>query len=128
MTLLSPLAAIRATDVVARDLLSSYHALAVAGAVLPAEEFRKFAGEQLRLCRLRDYSDPWYREAVEKAMEQALRQKGVSPAEVMQPPEQEGGCVIYCPRCLAQYTKERQECSDCGYEKLEPFARSLAAN
>ena len=37
--------------------------------------------------------------------------------------------VVYCPRCLAQYNKTRDECADCGYESLEDFGskKSLTA-
>lgn len=119
--LLSPMAAIRACDVVARDLLSGYHPLAVAGAVLPAEEFKRFAGEQLRLCRFGDYLDKEYQQALQKAMERIIRQKDLDPDELLRPPERESGCVVYCPRCMAQYTKQREECSDCGYERVATF-------
>lgn len=118
ITLLSPIAAIRACDVVARDLLSGYHPVAVAAAVLPVEEFRRFAGEQLRLCRFGDYLDKQYQATLQKAMERAIRHEGVDPEELLRPPEREGDCVVYCPRCLAQYTKQREGCSDCGFEKL----------
>jgi predicted amidophosphoribosyltransferase len=56
-------------------------------------------------------------------MEQALKQKGLNPAELLRPPTPDPGCVVYCPRCLAQYTKERDQCTDCGYEELSAFAR-----
>lgn len=121
--LLSPMAAIRACDVVARDLLSGYHPLAVAGAVLRAEEFKRFASEQLRLCRFGDYLDKQYQQTLQKAMEKIIRQKDLDPEELMRPPERETGCVVYCPRCLAQYTKERESCTDCGYEGLAVFDR-----
>ena len=119
--LLSPMAAIRACDSVARDLLSGYHPLAVAGALLLEEEFRRFAGEQLRLCRFGDYFDKQYQTTLQKVMERAIRQKEIDPEELLQPPEHESGCVVYCPRCLAQYTKQRTECSDCGYESVAAF-------
>lgn len=121
--LLSPMAAIRAHDAVARDLLSGYHPLAVAAAVLPAEEFRRFAGEQLRLCRFGDYADKQYQQALQRAMEKIIRQKNLDLEELIRPPRHESGCVVYCPRCLAQYTRERESCSDCGYEGLEAFDR-----
>jgi len=119
--LLSPMAAIRACDAVARDLLSGYHPLAVAAVLLPEEEFRRFAGEQLRLCRFGDYFDKQYQAAVQKAMERGIRQKEIDPEELLQPPEHESGCVVYCPRCLAQYTKPRESCADCGYEGMAAF-------
>ena len=122
--LLSPMAAIRANDAVARDLLSGYHPVAVAGAVLPAEEFQRFAGEQLRLCCFGDYLDKQYQQALQKAMEKIIRQKQLDPEELMRPPDKDSGCVVYCPRCLAQYTKQREACTDCGYEGLALFDRA----
>ena len=121
--ILSPVAAIRAEDTAARDLLSGFHPLAAAGAVLPEEEFRRFAAEQLRLCRFGDYRDEQYRQALQKAMEQGIKQKRLNPLDLLRPPPPEAGCVVYCPRCLAQYTKARTECSDCGYEGVTGFAR-----
>ena len=121
--LLSPMAAIRASDVVSRDLLAGCHPLAAAGAVLDEDEFRAFAEEQLRLCRFGDYLDKTYQAALQKAMERALTQKKLNPQELLRPPDPDPGCVVYCPRCLAQYTKAREECSDCGYEALEELAR-----
>jgi hypothetical protein len=119
---LSPVAAIRASDPAAHNLLGGFHPIAVAGAVLSGEEFRRFAGRQLRLCRYGEYQDKRYQQMLQQAMEQALKQKGLNPAELLRPPEPDSGCVIYCPRCLAQYTKEREQCTDCGYEKLSAFA------
>src|SRR5262249_46705492 len=121
--ILSPVGAIRACDTAARELLSGYHPLAAAGALLPDEEFRRFAAEQLRLCRFGDYLDPQYQAAVEKAMEQALRQKKIDPLELLRPPDPQSRCVVYCPRCLAQYTKQREQCTDCGYDALAAFDR-----
>jgi hypothetical protein len=119
---LSPIAAIRASDVLAHNLLGGFHPLAAAGAVLSEEEFRQFAAQQLRLNRYGDYLDQRYQQMVQQAMEQSIRNKGLNPEELLRPPEPEPGCVVYCPRCLAQYTKPRTECVDCGYEELASFA------
>jgi ribosomal protein L37E len=123
ITVLSPMAAIRACDVVARDLLGGYHPLAVAGAILPEEEFRRFAGEQLRLVRFGDYLDKQYQAGLQKVMEQAIKKNKLNLQELLRAPEPESGCVVYCPRCLAQYNKIREECADCGFEKLEAFGQ-----
>lgn len=115
--LLSPLAAVRAGDAVSRDLVSGFHPLAVAAAVLPDDEFRTFAGEQLRACRFGTLSD-WYRERLRKALEALARRKGLQPEQLLAPPERQGNCVAFCPRCLAQYMNNRSECADCGYTSL----------
>src|SRR5262249_44318647 len=124
--ILAPTAAIRAGDVPARDALSGYHPLAAAGAVLEEDEFRAFAEEQLRLCRFGDYLDKTYQAALQKAMDRAITQKKLNPQELLRPPDPDPGCVVYCPRCLAQYTRTREECTDCGYEALEEFKKSRA--
>lgn len=116
--LLSPMAAIRACDAAARDLLSGYHPLAAAGALLQPDDFRSFAAEQLRLCRFGEHLDRQYQARLQKLMEQLIRKKELDPEELLRPPDPQSGCVVYCPRCLAQYTKEREECTDCGYEVL----------
>lgn len=121
VAVLSPVAAIRALDVVARDLLGGYHPLAAAAAILPDEEFTRFAGEQLRLVRFGDYQDKQFQAGLQKVMEQAIRKKKLDPQKLLRAPQAESGCVVYCPRCLAQFTKAREDCSDCGYENLAPF-------
>ncbi|HEY6308759.1 MAG TPA: hypothetical protein VI488_20145 [Candidatus Angelobacter sp.] len=119
--LLSPMAAIRGCDVLARDLFSGCHPLAVASALLPADEFARFAGEQLREWQLGDHREPWYQETVAKLMDRTVRQRGVRPDSLLLPAERESGCVAYCPRCLAQYIKNTGSCTDCGFASLEPF-------
>jgi hypothetical protein len=126
---LSPIAAIRARDAVAHHLLAGFHPLAAAGAILPEKEFDRFAAEQLRLNRHGDYFDKRFQQTVQQQMEQAIRKRGLSPEKLLRPPEPDSGCVVYCPRCLAQYTKAREECVDCGYEKLAEFrTATIAAN
>lgn len=120
---LSPIAAIRASDALAHHLLAGFHPLAAAGAILPEKEFHRFAAEQLRLNRYGEYFDKRFQQMLQQQMEQAIRKRGVKPEELLRPPEPDPGCVVFCPRCLAQYTKPREECVDCGYERLEEFAR-----
>src|SRR5262249_6202005 len=63
---LSPVAAIRACDVLARDLLTGCHPLAAAGGMLQAQEFAEMAGEQLRLCRFSGQPEKWYQRTMAK--------------------------------------------------------------
>lgn len=121
--LLSPIAAIRASDALAHHLLAGFHPLAAAGAILPEKEFRRFAGEQLRVNRYGDYLDKRFQQMVQQQMEQAIRRKGLNPEELLRPPEPDPGCAVYCPRCLAQYTKPREDCVDCGYERPASFEK-----
>jgi len=119
--LLSPVAAMRACDIISRDLFAGYHPLAVAAALLPREEFRVFAGEQLRACRFSEYPAAYDGQTLERLMEQLVRRQGIVTEELMRPRNREDNCVAYCPRCLAQYRKQRSECADCGHPGLAPF-------
>lgn len=123
---LSPVAAIRACDVLARDLLTGYHPVAAAGGLLPAGEFAEFAGEQLRLCRFGGQHDKWYQQTLAKLMSQAIKQTGTRPETLLRPAERYEGCVVYCPRCLAQYVKDAGRCADCGFAGLVPFKGAAA--
>jgi hypothetical protein len=126
--LLSPMAAIRGCDVLARDLFSGCHSLAVGSVLLPPQEFARLAGEQLRQWRLGDHRDPWYQETVARLMDRTVRQGGVRPDSLLLPAERESGCVAYCPRCLAQYVKNSGSCTDCGFATLEPFEPGLSGS
>jgi hypothetical protein len=124
--LLSPLAAIRGCDLLARDLFSGCHPLAVAGAVLPTADFAHFAGEELRQWRFGDHPDVWYQETMAKLLNQAIRRAGTRPETLLRPAERESGCVVYCPRCLSQYVKDAGGCTDCGFGNLVPFGGRAA--
>jgi hypothetical protein len=119
--MLSPIAAIRACDTLARDLFARHHPLAVAAALLPEDEFRRFAGERLRFHRFGNHPSKWFQENSGRLMEQTIRQRGIKPAQLMRPAHRDSGSVVYCPRCLAQYVKERSTCSDCGFEQIVRF-------
>lgn len=123
---LSPVAAIRAADVLARDLLAAFHPLATGGALLAAEDFPRFAGEQLRQLKFDEHAVSWQQKTLIELTEQAIRQHGVKTEELLRPAERDSGCVQYCPRCLAQYLKERDACADCGYEKLVRFEAAVS--
>ena len=123
---LSPVAAIRACDVLARDLVGRSHPLAAAGGLLKPPEFAAFAGEQLRLCRFSGRPDKWYQQTLGKFMERAIRQKGGRPDALLRPARQDQGCIVYCPRCLAQYTRGVETCADCGFEPVSAFATESA--
>ena len=118
---LSPVAAIRSCDVLARDVLSGCHPLAVACALLSTEDFSRFAGEQLRELRFSDHPDGWYQDMAGSLMDRLIREAGLHPDSLLRPSQREGGCVAYCPRCLAQYNKARGTCADCGFLGLVPF-------
>ena len=118
---LSPLAAIRTCDTLCRELVMDFHPVAVAGAVCSDKEFEALAGEQLRRGKFTAFADQWYQKKLETLIEQVIRQRGLEPERLLAPSAQMSGCVVYCPRCLAQYVSLRSECADCGYEALVAF-------
>jgi hypothetical protein len=119
--LLSPIHAIRALDALTHDLLAGFHPVAVAGVICSAQEFEAFAGEQLRTMRFSQSGASWYAEQLRAALEKTVGKKGIPAQRLLAAPEREGECVQYCPRCRAQYTKEREECADCGFGPLAEF-------
>ena len=122
----SPLAAIRACDTLCRDLVANFHPVAVAGAICSDREFEEIAGEQLRQGRFTAFANQAYQKKLETLIEQVIRQRGLEPERLLAPSTRMSGCVVYCPRCLAQYVADRAECADCGYEVLVAFKEPVA--
>src|ERR1044071_1531098 len=125
-TVLSPIYAIRAEDAVARDLLAGFHPLAVAGVMCSKKELEAFAGEQLRVNKFSSRGTSWYGDQLELALTRMLEKKGIAVRQLLAAPEREDGCMLYCPRCRAQYTKAREGCADCGYAELLAFEEQTA--
>jgi len=69
----------------------------------------------------------WYGDQLQLALTRMLEKKGVNAKLLLAAPEQEAGCVVYCPRCHAQYTKAREDCADCGYGELLAFVEQAIA-
>jgi hypothetical protein len=126
-TVLSPIYAIRAEDALARDQLASFHPVAVAAVMCSQKELKVFAGEQLRMNKFSPCGASWYREQLELALTRTLEKKGVDAKLLLAAPDREEGCVVYCPRCHAQYTKAREDCADCGYGELLAFEEPATA-
>jgi hypothetical protein len=114
---LSPLAAIRAADPLASDLLADFHPIAVACALLPRENFVAFAARELRNVKfvLQDGS-------MEECFMDFLRSQKADPQSLLAPPEPfDASCRTYCPACLAQYMVEQGACRDCDGVSLRPL-------
>jgi len=126
-TVLSPIYAIRAGDALARDLLAGFHPVAVAGVMCSKKDLEAFAGEQLRISKFSSRGASWYGEQLQVALTRTLEKKGVDVKRLLAAPERERGCVLYCPRCRAQYTKAREACADCGYGELMAFEEQAIA-
>jgi hypothetical protein len=123
-TVLSPIYAIRAGDALARDLMAGFHPAAVAGVVCRQHEFEAFAEEQLRANKFSRWGTSWHHEQLQLALTKMLAKKGVDVKRLLSAPKRDGNCVMYCPRCRAQYTKTREDCADCGYGELLAFGKN----
>lgn len=126
---LSPIYAIRAGDALARDLLAGFHPLVAAGVLCSARDFEVLAGEHLREIHYTLSPAGWYTERLQRALKSMVSKQGVNAQQLLAEPERQEECVVYCPRCRAQYTQQRESCADCAYSDLLPFAnQELSAN
>jgi len=122
---LSPLGALRARDVVARDALTLFHPLAAARALLDAARFEEFAKKALAEARFpapaaspRAGEESW-RALLAEEIERFLRREGVDPRALLAPPPREGPeSLAYCERCRSQYTLREGTCHACGGRAL----------
>jgi len=120
----SPLATLRSTDHLARELCGDLDPLAVAAAFLPQARLSAFARPRLGELRYRDVvSAPggegdlrWWRDEVLRRCQEALRARELDPDAMLAPPERHDPDVVaWCPRCLAQYrasTPARTACEN----------------
>jgi hypothetical protein len=112
----SPLSAIRAADLIAREVAGELDPLVVSAALLDEKRF----AEQARVTlvdlthgRVRHESSPesdraWLTERLEPRVRRLLEARGVDIQRLLAPPAREDDRVrAYCPRCLSQYTEQR---------------------
>jgi len=120
---LSPSAAIRANDVLLRDLFSAFHPLSVACVFLSKQECRVQAERSLRQSlyggdKDATSSDP----AMRRALESFLAKTGTPREDLLRPPHRKSeNCRTYCPLCLAQFVLVEGECPDCEEVQLKVF-------
>src|SRR5262249_52511550 len=113
----SPFSAIRANDLLVADLAAEFHPVAVAQRLLPKEEFRLFAGEELRKTRFL-HSD----EFLNRFLSEFLAKNGTNPESLLAPPRKEDSASrSYCPVCQTQYIFAEGHCQDCNDTLLVPF-------
>jgi len=120
----SPLATLRSTDHLARELCGDLEPVAAAAVWLPPDRLRVFA--RPRLCDLR-YREAlaapgaaadlrWWRGELLSRVEEALRARKLDPdAMLAPPPRHDPDVVAWCRRCLAQYrasTPPRTACEN----------------
>ncbi len=140
LILVSPPVAVRALDVVQRDLFHSYHPAAVAAVLCDHAEARRVAGRALRELRyplpaasdpedgIRRETEDWFRVHLGQALEKFLLANGMPPGELLSPPQRlSDRCVTYCPRCCNQFVVEAGTCSDCPGVTLLHFSPATHA-
>lgn len=131
--LLSPMAAVRAGDLLLLDLLSCYHPAAVARVICRDEQFEALAARSLREAFFplpssnvaadeAGWTEWWnakWREALRRFVARHVEQ---GERFLAAPPAQQD-CHSYCPRCWSQYLNHARECADCDGLPLRPLPR-----
>lgn len=111
---LAPPAAIRAVDVVSRDLFKGWHPVAVAGAVCDRNRFQDFAVRTVRKLRYGPEDSAAGSPALADEIERAASiHLGPSAIWLTAPEPEDPACRSYCPRCLQQYVAASGTCPDC---------------
>jgi hypothetical protein len=122
----SPASAMRAPDVLLRELVVEHHPVAVARVLCHPDEYDRIAGAWLRERRRRDSlgaddadSGHPQRAAIEAFISRTVR----DPERLLGPPERrDPDAVSYCPSCLDEYALVDGECADCGGMVLQRFS------
>ncbi|HKV61195.1 MAG TPA: hypothetical protein VJO16_04730 [Candidatus Acidoferrum sp.] len=120
---LSPFSAIRANDILLRDLFCAFHTVAIGHVLLAKEETRVLAERNLRQSMFRSDGDATSSDTLmRRVLESFLIRIGMPPDELLSPPRRESqNCHTYCPLCLAQFVLAEGECPDCGDVPLRKF-------
>ena len=123
--LLSPLGAIRAPAVLIKNSITEFHPLAVAAAVMPHEEARRFTARVLRDLTFAAQGDEnWSSMETEwrSAVWQWTQSEFGDPELLVGPPVRRFHTSLsYCPRCEQEYVVTVGVCVDCGGVALKPF-------
>jgi hypothetical protein len=142
-TLVSPAAAMRASDHLGRNLIGLRHPLAVAAVLLPKEQVSELAQHVLRdllYPKLPDApgsessiagsdSTAWaevsesYRQATVAGLLRFCESNGLQVAGFDLPPlRTEVDALSYCPRCHQQFSALQATCTLCSNRKTTPFS------
>lgn len=137
--ILLPLAAIRAGDHIWMVATPQFEALAVARAVLPEAEFRRFSEVAIRDARHsvitadRPAGTPaaqtieWFHARYVEQLEACARAAGLEPDALDRPPTQVDPEVqSYCPRCHNEFVITSGQCHLCGGIALRALPRRQA--
>lgn len=120
MMMLLPPMALRASDMLSRQLLAAYHPLVVGRLLLAPHRLQEFASEVVRELEYRPASETpppaaaiscsWRHELV-GAVREWLAAEEVDV--IRAPNERQDGATAYCPRCLEQFERADAVCNDC---------------
>lgn len=138
-SVLSPPFAMRANDVILRDIFCSFHPLAVIRSVCSTEDFVSVASRAVREAQFSrqppgfpanissaDKGVEW-EQRVRQAIEKCAASSGVLIETLLRSPaRQSSGSNSYCPRCLTQYAVRAGKCSDCPHVELVRFPETAA--
>ncbi len=114
VALLSPLAGVRAVDLVMRELLGDLDPMAAAAALVAPPRLATFARPWLATLTVQRRVSPpgaqddlaWWRQQALRRVERVLRTAGVDPQALLAPPARDGDQVqSWCPHCLAQFAR-----------------------
>jgi hypothetical protein len=131
MLLLSPAAAMRAAESIARGCFDGYEPVAVASVICQQRDLRKLAEQRLReLCAQpqapvvassEDRALLWFQERVALRLRMAVEEAGLDPRELLAEPVRMVDAQSYCPRCLTQYTLDHGSCESCNGLALQSW-------
>ncbi len=117
--LLSPPSAMRSADIIERDLLSVFHPVAAAIALLEGEVLKTYAVGTVSRMRFpvqppRFKEEEWFEEAWLKEVESLISRRVADVAQLLAPPPRgEPTSRTYCPRCRVQFQLPDGKCPDC---------------
>ena len=123
--ILCPPVAIRAADILSKNLLAEFSPIVLAEVLAGSgeREFVRSVVLDLKYPLKHDLSDP---SAVETIMWAANEQLNVckhyaKPEELLAPAQREDNSISYCPRCQCQFVIAAVECPDCPGVQLISF-------
>lgn len=136
--LLSPMAALRAVDALFRDIVVNFDPLAVVEILLEQSERQRVREKLLReaffpLCESipeMPHGDAhnWFVGEWRNYLERFVTGQTSDLGRILEcPDKQADDCMVYCPRCLAQFTQAVDTCPDCGRSPLQEFPRGETA-
>lgn len=121
---LCPPISVRATDLIAKNLFSSFHPIAVCKVLCAKERFREFSrsvaidllyplAPRIAAGNERE-PDSYYRDRLTDSIAAFLRNDGIDMDDLVRPESlPNDSAKAYCPRCYSEYVVSEGQCSDC---------------